>query len=57
MFKDGKVAEQGKHDELIAKDGVYAQLVRIQMGSTEADEESKKQEEERKYEQKVQHRV
>jgi ATP-binding cassette subfamily B protein len=30
VIDDGKVAEIGTHDELIAKDGIYARLVRIQ---------------------------
>jgi ABC-type multidrug transport system fused ATPase/permease subunit len=32
VFKDGVVAEQGPHDELIRKNGVYAELYRIQFG-------------------------
>lgn len=53
MFRDGQVAEQGTHDELIAQDGVYANLVRIQISHPEDPEAVKKREEERKYEQKV----
>jgi len=30
VLKDGKIAEQGKHDELIKQDGVYANLCNIQ---------------------------
>ena len=30
MLKDGVVAEQGTHDELIAQNGVYAELHHIQ---------------------------
>jgi ABC-type bacteriocin/lantibiotic exporter with double-glycine peptidase domain len=31
VMDDGKLVEQGRHDELIAKDGVYASLVAAQM--------------------------
>ena len=30
VMKEGKVAESGRHDDLIAGDGIYAQLVREQ---------------------------
>ena len=30
VLKGGVVAEQGTHDELLARDGVYAQLYKIQ---------------------------
>ncbi len=33
VLKDGRVAEQGTHDELLAAGGVYADLNRIQTGS------------------------
>jgi ABC-type multidrug transport system ATPase subunit len=32
VLEDGKVCEQGSHDELIAADGMYASLWRIQTG-------------------------
>ena len=32
VLKDGVVAEQGTHDELVAKNGIYAELHRIQAG-------------------------
>ena len=32
VLKDGRVAEQGTHDELLAAGGVYAGLNRIQTG-------------------------
>jgi ATP-binding cassette, subfamily B (MDR/TAP), member 1 len=31
VIKDGKIAEMGKHDELLALNGTYADLVRIQL--------------------------
>jgi ABC-type multidrug transport system fused ATPase/permease subunit len=34
VLKDGIVAEEGTHDELIARGGVYAELYRIQFGPT-----------------------
>jgi hypothetical protein len=38
-LKDGCVAEQGTHDELLAAGGVYADLNRIQTGvGADADE-------------------
>jgi ABC-type multidrug transport system fused ATPase/permease subunit len=30
VIDDGHIVEQGKHDELIAKGGVYAKLVELQ---------------------------
>jgi subfamily B ATP-binding cassette protein MsbA len=36
VLKDGVVAEQGTNDELIARDGVYAELHRIQYETPEA---------------------
>ena len=33
VLKDGAVAEQGTHDELVAFDGLYAELHRIQIGT------------------------
>jgi ABC-type multidrug transport system fused ATPase/permease subunit len=30
VIKNGAVAEQGRHDELIAIDGLYARLYRLQ---------------------------
>ena len=33
VLKDGRIAEQGKHEELIAKDAVYAELWKVQTGS------------------------
>jgi ABC-type multidrug transport system fused ATPase/permease subunit len=34
VLKDGRVAEEGTHDALVARDGLYAQLVRRQFGRT-----------------------
>ncbi len=36
VLKDGVVAEEGTHDELVAKNGVYAELHRIQAGGVPA---------------------
>ena len=37
VLKDGVVAEQGTHDELVATNGVYAELYRIQAGPAAAE--------------------
>jgi ATP-binding cassette subfamily B protein len=31
VFHHGRIVEQGRHDELVASDGVYARLYRLQM--------------------------
>jgi subfamily B ATP-binding cassette protein MsbA len=36
VLKDGVVAEEGTHDELVARNGVYAELYRVQTGGTSA---------------------
>jgi subfamily B ATP-binding cassette protein MsbA len=36
VLKDGVVAEEGTHDELVARNGVYASLHRIQAGGADA---------------------
>jgi subfamily B ATP-binding cassette protein MsbA len=36
VLKDGVVAEEGTHDELVARNGVYAELHRIQAGGAAA---------------------
>ncbi|HSD54728.1 MAG TPA: ABC transporter ATP-binding protein [Burkholderiales bacterium] len=34
VLKEGVVAEEGTHDELVARNGVYAELYRVQAGAT-----------------------
>ena len=34
VLKGGKIAENGNHDELMKVNGIYAELYRIQAGST-----------------------
>jgi subfamily B ATP-binding cassette protein MsbA len=34
VLKEGVVAEEGTHDELVARNGVYAELYRVQVGAT-----------------------
>jgi ABC-type multidrug transport system fused ATPase/permease subunit len=36
VLKGGKIAEQGTHDELLARGGEYAELYRLQFGSQAA---------------------
>ncbi len=33
IIKDGRIAEEGSHEELIAKGGYYSELVKLQLGS------------------------
>ena len=39
-LKKGKVFEQGTHDELLAANGYYAELIKSQLGKQEEDEEN-----------------
>ena len=34
VLKDGVVAEEGTHAELVARNGIYAELYRVQVGAT-----------------------
>jgi ATP-binding cassette subfamily B protein len=34
VLYEGKIVEQGKHDELVGRRGMYYQLVQKQLGST-----------------------
>ena len=34
VLKDGVVAEEGTHDALVARNGIYAELYRVQAGGT-----------------------
>jgi ABC-type multidrug transport system fused ATPase/permease subunit len=40
MLKDGKIAEQGRHSELMAKDGLYRQTYLAQLAATQNSIES-----------------
>jgi ATP-binding cassette subfamily B protein len=37
VFHKGKLVEQGSHDELLAREGIYARLVRLQYGAGSTD--------------------
>ena len=39
VLKDGVVFEEGSHDELVARDGFYAELYRVQIGQAPAHEQ------------------
>jgi ABC-type multidrug transport system fused ATPase/permease subunit len=36
VLKDGRAFEEGTHDELLAKDGLYAEMWNMQLHSTSA---------------------
>jgi ABC-type multidrug transport system fused ATPase/permease subunit len=38
VVRDGGIAEQGTHDELIAQNGLYARMVQQQTGQKEREE-------------------
>ena len=37
VLENGGVREEGRHDELVAADGLYAKLCRLQFGDAEAN--------------------
>ena len=37
VLKDGQIVEQGKHEELLAKNGLYKQLYGLQFQQQEAN--------------------
>jgi ATP-binding cassette subfamily B protein len=45
VIKGGRVAEQGRHEELVVKNSAYAALLRSQGGLVAADETRKKEDE------------
>jgi ABC-type multidrug transport system fused ATPase/permease subunit len=40
VLADGKVVEEGTHDELLAKGGIYADMWNMQLSSTKTSEAS-----------------
>lgn len=40
ILQDGRISESGTHDELVAKNGYYAELVRLQTGQAELKDEA-----------------
>ena len=43
VISKGGVAESGSHDELMAKQGIYHELVMVQTGNTTGENKSKKE--------------
>ena len=44
MLKDGRIVEQGRHSELMARNGLYCQTYQAQLSATQASEEDLKKE-------------
>jgi ATP-binding cassette, subfamily B, bacterial len=40
VMEDGAVVEQGKHDELLEANGIYASMWRVQIGDTRPPQEA-----------------
>jgi ABC-type multidrug transport system fused ATPase/permease subunit len=45
VVKDAEIVEQGKHDELLARGGFYAELCRIQTADSTTVEKEEKEDE------------
>jgi hypothetical protein len=48
VLDDGRVAERGTHHDLLARNGIYAQMYRRQLLEEELDVDTEKEEHERR---------